>query len=114
MLGFAYLLFKVFSCARLWVFARLVGISITFREMLRMQSQRIDLAAVIGALLEAKRAGLTISEAEIVQAYLQGVDSQKLILAMIEARRTGMSVTFKELVDAAVDSTGVEGTKQER
>ncbi len=97
----ARLVYAISSCARLWLLARIMGVSIAFREMLRMHFQKIDVAEVVRVLVEARAAGLAVSPADVEQAYLQGVDLQKVILAMIEARRQGMSFKFQEIVEAA-------------
>jgi uncharacterized protein YqfA (UPF0365 family) len=84
-MAFAYLVFTVSTCANLWLLARLTGVPIRFRQVLRMRFQNVNTERVIGALVEAKTAGLTVSSAEIEQAYLQRVDLERVIVAMIKA-----------------------------
>jgi uncharacterized protein YqfA (UPF0365 family) len=94
-----------------WMRAYMSGTPITIFDILGMRFRRIDVKAVLKALIMARQAGVALSCRQMQRAYLLGVDLEKLTLAMIHAKKEGMEVTFEELVESDLEDRLAEKLK---
>jgi len=97
--------FRVF---RVWFQAKMYGISLSVYEILGMKFRKVDLKAVLRALVLARQGGVTIPRRDLELACLQGVDLQKVTLAMIEAKRQNREIAFSEAVEAELKNRSAE------
>lgn len=97
MLIFGLFMFGIF---RPWMRGLMSGCGLPVPDIIGMRLRRINVNAVLDALILARQSDVTISSTEMQRAYLKGVDLEKVTLATIEARRRDLPFTFEEFVDA--------------
>jgi len=85
-----------------WLVARLSGVPIPFRHVLAMRLRRVDVGAVIRALVVAREAGLDVSHSDAEWAARQGVDPEKATRAMLERAQEQPGVAFQDVVQQVV------------
>jgi signal transduction histidine kinase len=103
-----FLMIIFFLVFRVWFQAKMSGVPLSVSDILGMKLRKINVKAVLRALVLAKQAGVTIPRRELELAYLQGVDLQKLTLAMIEAKRQNREITSSEAVEAELKNRPAE------
>ena len=86
-----------------WLRSFTSGVPIPTIEILGMRFRKVNVNAVLDALILAKQSGVDIGCRQMERAYLQGCDLETLTLAMIRAKQEGFEVTFEELAAAEVD-----------
>jgi uncharacterized protein YqfA (UPF0365 family) len=63
---------------RPWMQATMTGTPVSVFDILGMRFRRIDVNAVLKALIMTRQAGVALSCRQVESAYLQGVDLEKL------------------------------------
>lgn len=86
-----------------WLRGYTSGVPVSILELLGMRFRKVDVNAVLGALIMAKQSGINIECSQMERAYLQGCDLSTLTLAMIRAKQEEMEVTFEELIAADME-----------
>lgn len=84
---------------RPWLQAILSGAPISILDLVGMRLRRMDVNAVVRALIMARQTGVELTSRQVQRASLQGVDLDKITLAYIESQRRKMGTTFEELVE---------------
>lgn len=85
-----------------WLVARLSGVPIPFPRVLAMRWRRVDVGAVIRALVIAREARLDVSCSDAEWAARQGVDPEKATRAMLERAQKQPTVAFRDVVQQVV------------
>lgn len=83
---------------RPWLRATMAGTQLTVFEIIGMRLRRVDVDAVVAALVMARQSGVEIHQVDLQRAYLAGVDLETITLAWIAAERKKMDITFDQLV----------------
>lgn len=83
---------------RPWLRATMAGSQLSVFEVIGMRLRRVDVDAVVAALVMARQSGVEIHQVDLQRAYLAGVNLETLTLAWIAAQRKQMDVTFEQLV----------------
>jgi len=86
-----------------WLQAYLSGVPLSVLDLVGMRMRKIDVRAVLRALILAHQAGAPLSSAEMQRACLQGADLEKVTLAFIRAKKEKLDITFKQLVEADLE-----------
>jgi len=85
-----------------WLVARLSGAPIPLVRILVMRRRRVDVGAVVRALVVAREAGLDVSCSDAEWAARQGVDPERATRAMLERAREQPAAAFREVVQQVV------------
>ncbi|HUT93133.1 MAG TPA: flotillin-like FloA family protein [Thermoguttaceae bacterium] len=91
-----------------WLVAHLSGVPIPLLRVLAMRLRRVDLGAVVRALVLARETGLDVSCADMEWAALQGVDPEKATRAMLERAREQPGIAFRDVVRAELEASHAE------
>ncbi|MEX2187795.1 MAG: flotillin-like FloA family protein [Pirellulales bacterium] len=84
---------------RPWLRATMAGAQLTVFEIIGMRLRRVDVDAVVAALVAARQSGVEIHQIDLQRAYLAGVDLPTITLAWINAQRKEMDLQFEQLVE---------------
>lgn len=85
-----------------WLVAHLSGVPIPLLRVLAMRLRRVDVGAVVRALVVAREAGLDVSCSDVEWAASQGVDPETVTRAMIERAREQPGIAFRDVVQHVV------------
>jgi uncharacterized protein YqfA (UPF0365 family) len=91
-----------------WLQANLLGVPIPLVRILAMRLRRIDVGAILRALILTREAGIDVSSSDMEWAYLQGVDLEKAVRTMIEAAREDPEISFRDVVGGAREGRHAE------
>jgi uncharacterized protein YqfA (UPF0365 family) len=83
---------------RPWLRATMAGTQLSVFEIIGMRLRRVDVDAVVAALVMARQSDVDIHQVDLQRAYLAGVDLPTITLAWITAQRKKMDITFEQLV----------------
>lgn len=83
---------------RPWLRATIAGTQLTVFEIIGMKLRRVNVDAVIAAMVMARQSEVEIHQVDLQKAYLAGIDVEKLTFAWIAAQRRQMPTTFEQLV----------------
>ncbi len=91
-----------------WLVAYLSGVPIPLLRVLAMRLRRVDLGAVVRALVLAREAGIDVSCSDMEWAALQGVDPEKVTRAMLELAQKQPGIAFRDVVRAELEAGHTE------
>jgi uncharacterized protein YqfA (UPF0365 family) len=83
---------------RPWLRAMMSGTQLTVFEVIGMRLRKVDVDAVIAALVMARQSDVEVHQVDLQRAYLAGVNLETITLAWIAAQRKEMTVSFEQLV----------------
>ena len=95
-----------------WLVAYLSGVPIPLLRVLAMRLRRVDVGAVVRALVLAREAGLDVSCSDMEWAALQGVDPEKVTRAMLERAQEQPGIAFRDVVRAELEAGHAEKPRQ--
>ncbi len=84
---------------RPWLRAATAGVQLTVFEIIGMRLRRVDVDAVVAALVLARQSDVDIHQVDLQRAYLAGVDLPTIALAWVAVQRKEMGITFAQLVE---------------
>ncbi len=95
-------------CFAPWLVAYLSGVPIPLLRVLAMRRRRVDVGAVVRALVLARQAGLDVSCSDMEWAVLQGVDPEEATRAMLDMAQKQPGIAFRDVVRAEREARGAE------
>lgn len=89
---------------RPWLRANAAGLEVTILEVAGMKLRRVDVYAVIDAMVIAADAGVIVSQIDLQRAYRAGADPTRVVQALLRSRDEERSVTIEQLVEIELRS----------
>jgi uncharacterized protein YqfA (UPF0365 family) len=84
---------------RPWLRATAAGTGLTIFEVIGMKLRRVDVDAVIVAMVIAEHGEVEIHQVDLQRAYLNGANLQTVTQAYVAAKHKQLDVTFEQVVD---------------
>jgi uncharacterized protein YqfA (UPF0365 family) len=83
---------------RSWLRATAAGTQLTIFEVIGMKLRRVDVDAVIGAMLIAQQGEVEIHQVDLQRAFLAGLDVERIAFDYVEAKRQQPELTFDQFI----------------